>query len=119
MYFFTAYYITSSVPKGNNGTSSLGLRFGKWRYLQRTNQIPAHSRLLNDDFCKRTSKQLSNCRRSISMDPIHWLSMSKSERSHCMRWRLGWLPDGKPRPCPKYPMQQHSKNHAINCLDMH
>ncbi|KAG1167700.1 hypothetical protein G6F36_012458 [Rhizopus arrhizus] len=67
----------------------------------------------------RTSKQLSHCRRSISIDPILWLPMSKSERSRCIRWRLGWLPDGKPRPCPKHPMQQLSKNHAINCLDMH
>ncbi|KAG1545308.1 hypothetical protein G6F47_006039 [Rhizopus delemar] len=116
---FTAYYLTSSVPKGINGTFSLGLPFGKWRYLLRTNQIPAHSRLLNDDFCNRTSKQFSNCRRSISIDPILWLPMSKSERSRCIRWRLGWLPDGKPRPCPKHPMQQLSKNHAINCLDMH
>ncbi|KAG0763500.1 hypothetical protein G6F57_000790 [Rhizopus arrhizus] len=41
--------------------------------------------------------------------------MSKSERSRCIRW----LPGGKPRPCPKYPTQQLSKNHAINCLDMH
>ncbi|KAG1540170.1 hypothetical protein G6F49_012192 [Rhizopus delemar] len=68
---------------------------------------------------RRTSKQLSHCRRSISIDPILWLPMSKSERSRCIRWRLGWLPGGKPRPCPKHPMQQLSKNHAINCLDMH
>ncbi|KAG1537815.1 hypothetical protein G6F46_012598 [Rhizopus delemar] len=53
------------------------------------------------------------------MDPILWLPLSKSERSRCIRWRLGWLPSGKPRPCPKHPMQQLSKNHAINCLDMH
>ncbi|ORE06314.1 hypothetical protein BCV72DRAFT_329003 [Rhizopus microsporus var. microsporus] len=45
--------------------------------------------------------------------------MSKSERSRCIRWKLGWLPGGKPRPCPKHPTQQLSKNHAISCLDMH
>ncbi|KAG1492508.1 hypothetical protein G6F52_012746 [Rhizopus delemar] len=67
----------------------------------------------------RTSKQLSHCRRSISIDPILWLPMSKSERSRCIRRRLGWLLGGKPRPCPKHPTQQLSKNHAINCLDMH
>ncbi|KAG1138667.1 hypothetical protein G6F37_009849 [Rhizopus arrhizus] len=67
----------------------------------------------------RNSKLLFNCRRSISLDPILWLSMLKSDRSCCIRWRLGWLPGGKPRPCPKYPAQQFSKNHAINCLDMH
>ncbi|KAG0968919.1 hypothetical protein G6F31_002361 [Rhizopus arrhizus] len=67
----------------------------------------------------RNSKLLSNCRRSISLDHILWLSMSMSERSRCIRWRLGWLPGGKPWPCPKQPTQQLSKNHAINCLDMH
>ncbi|KAG0811698.1 hypothetical protein G6F16_007520 [Rhizopus arrhizus] len=67
----------------------------------------------------RNSKLLSNCRRSISLDPILWLPMSKSERSRCIRWRLGWLPGGKPRPCPKHLTQQLSKSHAINCLDMH
>jgi hypothetical protein len=67
----------------------------------------------------RNSKLLSNCHRSISLDPILRLPMPKSERSRCIRWRLGWLPGGKPRPCPKHPTQQLSKNHAINCLDMH
>ncbi|EIE75313.1 hypothetical protein G6F46_003108 [Rhizopus delemar] len=75
----------------------------------------------NLEICQqcRISKQLSHCRQSISMDPILWLPMSKSECSHCIRWRPGWIPGGKPRPCPKHPMQQLSKNHAISCLDMH
>ncbi|KAG1451368.1 hypothetical protein G6F46_008778 [Rhizopus delemar] len=37
----------------------------------------------------RTSKQLSHCRQSTSIDPILWLPVSKSERSHYIRWRLG------------------------------
>ncbi|PHZ08850.1 uncharacterized protein RHIMIDRAFT_267945, partial [Rhizopus microsporus ATCC 52813] len=40
----------------------------------------------------RNSKLFSSCHRSISLDPILWLPMSKSERSRCIRWRLGWLP---------------------------
>ncbi|PHZ13565.1 uncharacterized protein RHIMIDRAFT_236619 [Rhizopus microsporus ATCC 52813] len=67
----------------------------------------------------RNFKLLSSCRRSISLDPILWLPMSKSERSRCIRWRLGWLPGSKPQTCPKHPMQQLSKSHAISCLDMY
>ncbi|ORE06615.1 hypothetical protein BCV72DRAFT_328256 [Rhizopus microsporus var. microsporus] len=67
----------------------------------------------------RNSKLLSSCRRSISLASILWLPMSKSERSRCIRWRLGWLPGGKPRSCLKHPTQQLSKDHAISCLDMH
>ncbi|PHZ09908.1 uncharacterized protein RHIMIDRAFT_261234 [Rhizopus microsporus ATCC 52813] len=33
----------------------------------------------------RNSKLLSSCRRSISLDPMLWLPMSKSERSRCIR----------------------------------
>ncbi|ORE21987.1 hypothetical protein BCV71DRAFT_172556, partial [Rhizopus microsporus] len=47
----------------------------------------------------RDSKLLSSCRQSISLNPILWLPMFKSERSRCVHWRLGWLPGGKPRPC--------------------
>ena len=86
-------------------------------------QIVAKRRLLhqNQEIRQRCwgSKLLSNCRRSISLDPILWLLMSKSERSRCIRWRLGWLPGGKPRPCPRQSTQLLSKNHAISCLDMH
>ncbi|ORE07521.1 hypothetical protein BCV72DRAFT_326374 [Rhizopus microsporus var. microsporus] len=45
--------------------------------------------------------------------------LSSCQRSCYIRWRLGWLPGGKPRPCPKRPTQQLSKNHVISCLDMH
>ncbi|KAG1579184.1 hypothetical protein G6F46_011095 [Rhizopus delemar] len=82
----------------------------KRRFLQQNLEIRQHF---------RTSNQLSHCRRSISIDPILWLPISKSERSCSICWRLGWIPGGKSRPCPKRPMQQLSKNHAINCLDMH
>ncbi|KAL4214188.1 hypothetical protein AB4K20DRAFT_1792719 [Rhizopus microsporus] len=86
------------------------LKAAKRRFLQQNLEIRQRC---------RDSKLLSNCRRSISLDPILWLPMSKSERSRCIRWRLGWLPGGKPRPCPKHPTQLLSKKHAISCLDMH
>ncbi|KAG1476063.1 hypothetical protein G6F45_014077 [Rhizopus arrhizus] len=45
--------------------------------------------------------------------------MSKSERSRCIRWRLGWLPGGRYKTCPRHPDQSFTKAHAIHCLQMH
>ncbi|KAG1629224.1 hypothetical protein G6F44_011682 [Rhizopus delemar] len=64
-------------------------------------------------------KLISSCRRSVSLDPILWLPMSYAERSRCIRWRLGWLPGGKPHPCPKHPTFKFTRKHAITCLNMH
>ncbi|KAL4213044.1 hypothetical protein AB4K20DRAFT_1974647 [Rhizopus microsporus] len=77
------------------------LKAAKRRFLQQ-----------NLEICQRyrNSKLLSNCHRSIFLDPILWLPMSKSECSRCIRWRLGWLPGGKPRSCPKHPTQLPLRN---------
>jgi hypothetical protein len=45
-------------------------------------------------------------------DSILWLPMSRAERSRCIRWRLGWLPGGKPKPCPHHPDFFLTKSHA-------
>ncbi|KAG1170299.1 hypothetical protein G6F35_017233 [Rhizopus arrhizus] len=45
--------------------------------------------------------------------------MSKSERSRCIRWRLGWLPGGRYKACPRHPGQSFTKAHTIHCLQMH
>ncbi|KAG1150124.1 hypothetical protein G6F37_000613 [Rhizopus arrhizus] len=74
---------------------------------------------LNKRQQKRNSKLISSCRLSVSIDPIMWLPMSNAERSRCIRWRLGWLPSGKPRPYPKQVTQHLSKDHAVDCLTMH
>ncbi|KAG1169845.1 hypothetical protein G6F70_008094 [Rhizopus microsporus] len=86
------------------------LKAAKRRFLQQNLEIRQRC---------RDSKLLSNCRRSISLDPILWLPMSKSERNRCIRWRLDWLPGGIPRPCPKHPAQLLFKKHAVSCLDMY
>ncbi|KAG1003992.1 hypothetical protein G6F27_010549 [Rhizopus arrhizus] len=52
-------------------------------------------------------------------DPVLWLPMSKSERSRCIRWRLGWLPGGRYKACPRHPGQPFTKAHTIHCLQMH
>jgi hypothetical protein len=67
----------------------------------------------------KNTKLLAGCRTRISLDPILWLPMTRAERSRCIRWRLGWLPGGKPKPCPRHPGLTLSKSHAIHCLHMH
>lgn len=39
------------------------------------------------------TKFLSLCRPKVAVDPILWLPMTREERSRCVRWRLGWLPN--------------------------
>ncbi|KAG1180466.1 hypothetical protein G6F70_004106 [Rhizopus microsporus] len=41
---------------------------------------------------EKHSKLLSHCRNNLIDDPILRILITRSERSRCMRWRLGWLP---------------------------
>ena len=45
--------------------------------------------------------------------------MTRIERDRCLRWRFGWLPLGKPQPCPFHPSELFNKRHSIQCLQMH
>ncbi|CAO3675176.1 unnamed protein product [Rhizopus microsporus] len=45
--------------------------------------------------------------------------MTYQERSHCIRWRLGWLPVGKPQPCPNQVFSILTHSHATERLHMH
>ncbi|KAG1055300.1 hypothetical protein G6F43_002739 [Rhizopus delemar] len=74
---------------------------------------------LNQERSSRNSMLLSQCRPTISLDPILWLPMTRRERNRCVRWRLGWLPGSKLETCPRHPTQMLTKQHAIGCLDMH
>ncbi|KAI9318692.1 hypothetical protein BX666DRAFT_1830364, partial [Dichotomocladium elegans] len=47
------------------------------------------------------------------------LPMTRTERSRCIRWRIGWLSGGKHRPCRTCRHPHFSKRHAITCLQMH
>ena len=49
----------------------------------------------------------------------YWLPMSKSEKSRCICWRLGWLPGGRHKTCPQHPDQPFTKTYTIHCLQMH
>ncbi|KAG1050886.1 hypothetical protein G6F43_006865 [Rhizopus delemar] len=51
----------------------------------------------------KNSRLLSSRRPTISFDPILWLLMTHEERSRYIQWRLGWLPGGLPKPCPRHP----------------
>ncbi|ORE11371.1 hypothetical protein BCV72DRAFT_197771, partial [Rhizopus microsporus var. microsporus] len=61
---------------------------------------------------------LTHCRPTISFNPVLWLPMSKSERSRCIRWRLGWLPSDRYKTYPRRPGQPFTKIHTIQCLQM-
>ncbi|KAI9258359.1 hypothetical protein EDC94DRAFT_613525 [Helicostylum pulchrum] len=45
--------------------------------------------------------------------------MTRSKRSRVLRWRLGWLPGGKPTECAYHPYQNWSRHHAFECLNVH
>ncbi|KAG1578780.1 hypothetical protein G6F48_011664 [Rhizopus delemar] len=62
---------------------------------------------------------LSACRPQLIVDPILWLPMSYIERSRLIRWRMGWLPGGRPKPCIYHPHDLLTRSHAITCLNMH
>ncbi|KAG1396711.1 hypothetical protein G6F60_009458 [Rhizopus arrhizus] len=74
---------------------------------------------LDNKRSTHASVLLQHCRPTISLDPVLWLPMSKSERSRCIRWRLGWLPGGRYKDCPRHPGQPFTKAHTIHCLQMH
>ena len=65
------------------------------------------------------AKLLCACLPKLGVDPIMWIPMTNKERSRCIRWRLGWLPGGRPKPCQRCPSQILTKKHAIHCLRMH
>ncbi|KAG1152166.1 hypothetical protein G6F37_001390 [Rhizopus arrhizus] len=62
---------------------------------------------------------LSACRPQLVVDPILWLPMSYIERSRLIRWRMGWLPGGRPKPCIYHPHDLLTRSHAITCLHMY
>lgn len=55
---------------------------------------------INDQFrslcAYSNSSLLLSCRSHVDTDPILWLPLTKSERSHVFHWRPGWLTGGNP-----------------------
>ncbi|KAG1285509.1 hypothetical protein G6F66_010395 [Rhizopus arrhizus] len=74
---------------------------------------------LDNKRSTHASVLLQHCLPTISLDPVLWLLMSKSERCRCIRWRLGWLPGGRYKACLRHPGQPFTKAHTIHCLQMH
>ncbi|KAI8638054.1 hypothetical protein BD408DRAFT_324075, partial [Parasitella parasitica] len=62
---------------------------------------------------------ISTCRPTLAVDPVLWLPMARMERSQVVRWRLGWFPSRKPRPCPFHPAVHLSDSHVIESLQIH
>ncbi|CAO3657317.1 unnamed protein product [Mucor hiemalis] len=65
------------------------------------------------------STLLPSLRRELTVDPILWPPMTTSERSRILRWRLGWLPGGRPKECIYYPGRNWSRRHTFTCLKVH
>ena len=65
------------------------------------------------------SQPISVYRSSLCIDLLLWLPMTHIERSRCIRWRLGWLPGGKPKECILHPGQHWSRRHLFECLHVH
>ncbi|KAI7848512.1 hypothetical protein BDC45DRAFT_450067, partial [Circinella umbellata] len=61
---------------------------------------------------------LAASRPRLEVDSIMWMRISNKERSRCLRWRTGWLPGGKPKPCIKCNNTTYTKSHATNCLNL-
>ncbi|CEP16437.1 hypothetical protein [Parasitella parasitica] len=73
-----------------------------------------------DILCNDPNSQIiSNCRPTLVVDPVLWLPMTRIEPSQVHRWRLCWLPGGKPRPCPFHPTTNLSRAHVTNYLQIH
>ncbi|KAI9255129.1 hypothetical protein BDA99DRAFT_153403 [Phascolomyces articulosus] len=69
--------------------------------------------------CSNSAKILKACRPNLEVDPILWIPMTKKECSRCIRWRIGWLPGGKPKTCITCKCSTLTKKHAITCLRLH
>ncbi|KAI9474277.1 MAG: hypothetical protein EXX96DRAFT_458824, partial [Benjaminiella poitrasii] len=67
---------------------------------------------------QRYIKYLSCCRPSLSLAPILCAPMHPIKRSRLIRWCLGWLSGGSPRPC-LCGLHKLTKQHVIHCLYMH
>ncbi|EIE80299.1 hypothetical protein G6F46_005198 [Rhizopus delemar] len=44
--------------------------------------------------------------------------MTRLERDRCLRWSLGGLPEGKPKPCPYHRSHLSTKQHSIRRLNV-
>ncbi|KAI8143048.1 hypothetical protein BJV82DRAFT_558852 [Fennellomyces sp. T-0311] len=69
---------------------------------------------------RRGSKLLNACRKKLGIAPILWLPVSPAEPMRCIRYRLGWLPSGKPTPCSRcHHLSGMNRQHLIACFSIH
>lgn len=66
----------------------------QFRQLQKQFLIEGHQLKLQEKHVKL----LSHCRGALLVNPILTLPISKTERSRCLRWRLGWETPSLPLP---------------------
>ena len=86
----------------------------KWAIRQhKNNNLPSKRAEIS------RSKTLAACRTILGVDLILWIPMTTKERSWCIRWRIGWLPCGKPQTWIACVSSTFTKHHSIQCLQMH
>ncbi|KAG0765772.1 hypothetical protein G6F57_002471 [Rhizopus arrhizus] len=78
--------------------------------------MPTMNALSSIGIQGKKTKLLSSCRPTITLDPILRLPITHKERSRCIRWRLGWLPGGAPKLCPRHPNTNLSNMHHRLCM---
>ncbi|KAG2190643.1 hypothetical protein INT47_004826 [Mucor saturninus] len=59
-----------------------------------------------------SEKMIQGCRSDLKLDPILTIPMTRKERRRILRWRMNWLPGGKPN-C--HCDGQMSRNHLFVC----
>ncbi|KAG2191937.1 hypothetical protein INT47_012020 [Mucor saturninus] len=59
-----------------------------------------------------SEKMIQGCRSDLKLDPILTIPMTRKERRRILRWRMNWLPGGKPN-C--HCGGQMSRNHLFVC----
>ncbi|KAG2228052.1 hypothetical protein INT45_012076, partial [Circinella minor] len=102
-----------------------------WKYIVQQHNNPSKNELKSAIHQHRAnnltsiltdttrSKTLAVNRPRLGVDPIMWMPMSNKDRSRCIRWRIGWLPGGKPKQCIKCNNSTFTKYHATYCLSLH
>ncbi|KAG0980959.1 hypothetical protein G6F29_007434 [Rhizopus arrhizus] len=75
-----------------------------------------------------TSRLPGACGSVTAQDCQGWVRHAETFWDRCinkelglsvLRWRLGWLPGGKPKECIFHPYHNWSRRHAFDCLHVH
>ncbi|KAG2190904.1 hypothetical protein INT47_004828, partial [Mucor saturninus] len=78
-------------------------------YTKLTHQVSLYR---SNAIINSSEKMIQGCRSDLKLDPILTIPMTRKERRRILRWRMNWLPGGKPN-C--HCGGQMSRNHLFVC----